>query len=652
MLRISLQKGTFKVFANTYNLIFPTDRPFVYLETPKGERLAELFVLSSVHNHSGYDDTLALETIDRETDNNEAPSRWRPAVEWEIIVHPFQAEDIQEALRSGRSIGELEEIAVSVTCASSVWRTKRYTIRCASDRFTYEIAVEGRGQLGEVNYFGGYSSANPRWGSGFFESGQSFTRGFNPEPNSDEVNYFGSGEGATIDLMGVPLPGRGDWFFTPPPFWYGFEHKHGWVGMGIEAMPGENLFTRYAYHGRRNGFHLTLDYEGYTQVNGWYMLPAVGFDFGEEPFSVLQAHVLALQSAGYIPGGDRDGYGSKEKIPTWWQEPIFCGWGAQSYLARRDHGRAPDYARQKEYEEFIHELEDKGIEPGIIVIDDKWQKTYGENKVDEQKWPDLPAFIRQQHEHGRKVLLWLKAWDAEGIPVDECIRNGGGRVVSVDPTNPAFEQRLRGAVRRMLSTNGYDADGFKVDFTARIPSGPGMCLYGELWGLELMKRYLRIIYEEAKQVKSEALIMTHTPHPYLADVVDMIRLNDINGRKDVNQAMQLRARVASIACPEAIIDTDNWPMTDRKEWRRYMKLQTDLGVPSLYYVSHIDSTKEPLRVEDYRLIQKIWEQHRAKVRAEAMGDQSAEQTPVHQESVPEHWAPEVRRRLLAKPARG
>jgi hypothetical protein len=109
--------------------------------------------------------------------------------------------------------------------------------------------------------------------------------------------------------------------------------------------------------------------------------------------------------------------------------------------------------------------------------------------------------------------------------------------------------------------------------------------------------------------------MAHTPHPYLADVVDMIRLNDMNPDKDIREAMMLRARVAGIACPDAIIDTDNWPIKDLASWRSYLRLQPKLGVPSLYFASHIDSTKEPLQAKDYRLIREVWAEHRARLRS-------------------------------------
>jgi hypothetical protein len=183
--------------------------------------------------------------------------------------------------------------------------------------------------------------------------------------------------------------------------------------------------------------------------------------------------------------------------------------------------------------------------------------------------------------------------------------------LAVDPTNPAYEARLRAAVRRLLAMDGCDADGFKIDFSARIPSGPAIRLYGDEWGLELMKRYLEILHDETHRVKPEALIMAHTPHPYLAGAVDMIRLNDVNVGHDAVPAMQMRAMVAALACPDALIDTDNWPMRDRAAWRTYTQAQAGFGVPSLYYVDCIDSTGEPLETEDYALLRDLWQKYRA-----------------------------------------
>jgi hypothetical protein len=576
------KKDARRFTSETYCLTFLNDRPFVRVESPQGEGLAELFILSSIHSLHGRDDTTGIG-------------------DWEIDEQPSVT-------------------TFWLRAESSLWRAKQYRFRCFPHRFTYEVELEGNGQLTEVNYFGGYYSGQPRWGSGFFWSGQRFLSVFNAEPNTAENNYFPPESNVTIDLMGVPLPGRDDWFFTPPPFCFAMQLQEGWLALGVETTPGQNRFTEYAYHGKPSTFYLSLAYDGQTSVNGSYQLPAIGFDFANDEYTALEEHVKALSATQSSSAQVSRGEQAK---PNWWHTPIFCGWGAQCYLASSQGGRAPDYARQDVYDDFLHTLEAEDVNPGIVVLDDKWQSTYGENSADESKWPDLPGFIAQQHTHGRKVLLWLKAWDPEGLPFEECITNAAGLPVACDPSNSAYERRLRSSVRQMISRHGYDADGFKIDFTARIPAGPSLKVHGDSWGLELMRLYLSILHSEAKRIKPDALIMAHTPHPYLQDVVDMIRLNDINGGRDVNESMTHRARVAAIACPRLSIDTDDWPMPNKAAWRAYTRLQPELGVPSLYYVTHIDSTGEALDAEDYQLIREAWAQYRGKSqvrRAEAVGE--------------------------------
>jgi hypothetical protein len=567
-MQLTQNGGALRLAASAYTLSFAVDRPYANLDDPSGARLAELFVLSSVHPVGGGDDTLS-------------------AGAWQVS--------------EGR-----DEVVFTLTAKSSAWSQKVIRFRCQPRRLIYEVEVEGSGALGEVDYFGGYYSGHLRWGSGFFWSGQHFLQVFNPEPNTDEINHIPPGEGATIDLMGVPLPGKGNWFFTPPPYCFGAQGPNGWMSLGVQAAPGRNQYTDFRYHAQRGSFYLSLAHEGHTTVAGRYPLPAIVMDFGPDEYAVLAQYVLSLHAAGSLPPGPR-----QQGRAEWWHEPIFCGWGVQCYHAAVEGGRAPDFARQALYEDFLATLEQQQVCPGIVVLDDKWQATYGDNEVDTAKWPDLRGFIDRQHAEGRKVLLWLKAWDPEGIPADECITNSAGLPLAVDPNSIPFEKRLRESVQRMLSPSGYDADGFKIDFTARIPSGPGLRTAGNAWGLELMKRYLGQIYTEAKVAKPDALVMTHTPNPYLADVLDMIRLNDINMHKDIRQAMRHRARVATIACPAAVIDTDNWPITNKADWRAYTELQPDLGVPSLYYASHLDATREPLDASDYALLREAWARYRA-----------------------------------------
>jgi hypothetical protein len=203
------------------------------------------------------------------------------------------------------------------------------------------------------------------------------------------------------------------------------------------------------------------------------------------------------------------------------------------------------------------------------------------------------------------VLLWQKAWDREGLAPELCVRNALGEPVTPDPGNPSCEARIREEILAMLSPDGLDADGFKIDFTARTPSGAELAHSGT-WGVELLRRLLWIVYDAAKHAKPDALVMTHTPNPYLADLTDMIRLNDVIVERPVVAQMRHRARIARIACPEALIDTDNWPMPDKAQWREYVDVQPQLGVPSLYFATHVGERGEPLTADDYAAIRASW----------------------------------------------
>ncbi|HJR80704.1 MAG TPA: hypothetical protein VJ821_11575, partial [Anaerolineales bacterium] len=113
--------------SETYCLSFLDERPFVNLDSPNGNRLAELFIPSSIHSLQGRDDTSKLGS-------------------WEIIEQPDATTFLLHA-------------------ESSLWKAKRYRFQCFPHRFTYDVEIEGSGRLAEVNYFGGYYSGQPRWGS-------------------------------------------------------------------------------------------------------------------------------------------------------------------------------------------------------------------------------------------------------------------------------------------------------------------------------------------------------------------------------------------------------------------------------------------------------------------------------------------------------
>jgi hypothetical protein len=162
-----------------------------------------------------------------------------------------------------------------------------------------------------------------------------------------------------------------------------------------------------------------------------------------------------------------------------------------------------------------------------------------------------------------------------------------------------------------------DADGLKVDFLAKTPSGTALRHAGPRWGAALLHALLKLVYDTAKAVKPDALIVTHTPNPAFADVTDMIRLNDIRMLDAIDPAgpvvphMRYRASVVAAACPGMPVDTDGWCLPDRAELLAYLAEQPALGVPALYYATAMDLTGEELTAADLAQVAAVWSEYRA-----------------------------------------
>lgn len=490
---------------------------------------------------------------------------------------------------------------------STLWERAVTTIDCTETQVELRFEVRGRGALTDVNLLA-LRSLLPKKPNGLLPSGYPvgvLTRLFCPNP-AHATGVRPIHEPAVIGVVGDGEPGRHHWFFTPAPLYLAFagDEEGEWLDLGLAAPVEELTFVQVAYAPRDGGFHLRLEYEGHTQVDGAFAAPALVLTPRVlDPYTGLRRHRDDLVARAAAPPV------SERERPAWWRRPIFCGWGAQCHLADSSGvGIAADYATQANYDAFLGRLEEEGIVPGTVVLDDKWQATYGRNEPDEAKWPDLRGWIADRHARGQKVLLWWKAWDPEGLPPELCVRNPAGGPLALDPSHPGAREALRESVRSMLAPGVLDADGLKIDFTARTPSGRALDHHGPAWGIALLHELLSVVAEAAKAAKPDALLLTQTPHPAFVDVADMIRLNDmIGGHESVVPQMRFRANVSRAALPELLVDTDDWRVPSLAAWREYQDLKPELGVPSLYYATHVDATGEALRESDYHLVRSVWD---------------------------------------------
>ncbi|MDG0808147.1 alpha-amylase family protein [Cohnella rhizosphaerae] len=294
------------------------------------------------------------------------------------------------------------------------WSTKTYIFTFDADTVRYSVSVTGAGRrIDDVYYFAadwqaagdsGNEASTPDWQGGR----PGFERYYAPR--------FDWAVGIVHRMPDEQDSLNCQQWLSPPPFCYALQQSDRWVSCGIVAAPGAFNFLGFDYAVSPGGdFSFRLDYEGHTTVGkAGFRTPELRFGFkpaaGEN--EAVDEYVRAL--AGVLKPEEGTAPAAVRPQPAWWREPMFCGWGQQRYDYRMDHDGTESghflnvgaYATEDKYRSYIALMDEQGIRPGTIVIDYKWAKQDALAAPDPLKWNDMRAFIEEQHEIGRRVLLW------------------------------------------------------------------------------------------------------------------------------------------------------------------------------------------------------------------------------------------------------
>lgn len=587
-------------------------------------------------------------------------------------------------------VEEADAAKLIFTAKTTLWDKAEYVFTCDDDRVLYGYTVYGSGKIDNARFFEGFLKDDSRRDIYFYpyfcgpnrllshhrhykefaySSAPHFTDVFSFGINSSDKRWFKYYETTMIRVNSSRYYEGGDWLSTPPPYLYLLSNREhsACVSMGLVVKPNENRFLKYEYLGGE-GFGLYLDYDGYTKADDLWESPQIVFEqSGPDVYGALDRYCDYLRGIGVCKTVNRSG------IPAWWKKPIFGGWGEQVFHSNRwteyygekaqnwDNDNCHLFCTQDAYNTMLETLESKGIDPTILIVDNRWFKENRQFDVDEELWPDMKGFIKEQHAKGRKVILWTSPWHychsgtGSDVPIDcqmifddraayeleldtdifykackrEMKKVRKELVIPpstlteptwkffVDPQNKKYESLLREKLHYLLSPEGLDADGFEFDYTHFLPINRGLLpIDGErgdqLYGAEILHALLGIYYDQAKRSKKDALIISHTFNPYFNDVTDMLRLQDIyTDRSSVVPQMEHRAKIAKAVMPGCAIHTDQHPMPSLSAWREYAEFQPNIGNPCLYYVSGIETTHEEFTEADFELLRNIWNDYNA-----------------------------------------
>ncbi len=493
------------------------------------------------------------------------------------------------------------------TADSSLWSRRRFLWTFFEDHIEFQQFATGAKAIERCYFFSNGTSAPWANGTspGIAANSTIFAaRYFSPQPNHADQYYFNLAVPQSVGVM-EENPPPGDQFhpelmtglFAPPPLFLAFEKGGAWASLGLGDKPGNYQFNALEYAGSRYaGVSFWVNYAGYRTAAKGFASPVIAIHFGDSEYDTL---------AKYVTWADFNEFGTQHRAvnAAWHHLPIFCGWAEQTREAAEKHIEAHDLATQADYERWIAVIESRGLPVGTIVIDDKWQKSYGTFDVDEKKWPDLKGFIARQHEKGRHVLLWVPAFHREGLP-DALTVKLAGKPIAGDVSNPAYEKFLRAKIKHLVADFGVD--GFKEDWIGGVSRSEQLQMHAPLFGIEFVRRFQYILYDETHKWKTDAMVETQTPNPLFRESSDVLRLNDIwYGSRNVPEMMMRRACIAKIA-GWPLVDTDNASSTNFEEWWSYMQAQPSIGIPALYFVYETESTKEKVPDEKWKQLAEIW----------------------------------------------
>ncbi len=499
-----------------------------------------------------------------------------------------------------------DEIAIDIIADSCLWKSKIHHYTFKEDFVEYFTEINGKGKVDRAYYFRGVVGGNER------ASVPGFTRIFSPQSNFVEKQDFYANEFHAIGVGDYKEVQETVWGFAlhgaPLCFVCHDENNATFMSVGVLAKPGEYGFKAFEvnYFSEDDKKNIadcivgteafSLAYDGHLVVDGDWETPKLIMRFSQDKTIALKRY---LDDLGEYGGN----VVRRHPYEPWTYEPVFCTWHEQVALGMTEIENGNLSFQQAEGSEhffnkmtqdnlrrWVGILKQHDIKPGTIILDAKWQKNVGDPVVDECKFPDLRGFVDECHADGIKVVLWYNGWDRDGVPDGECCYLDGV-AVAVDPTNPAFRQRVRNYIRRMLSDDDgcYNADGLKIDGMTGTPMGASLENAGSLYGFELARSLLELIYAEAKSVKQDCALGQFTAFPYFADLCDFARTGDLYTIKgDPISTNKFRAYIQDLVMPGIAIDTDgalrfNYMMPDEA----VIADQESIGVPCLYQAEHL-----------------------------------------------------------------
>lgn len=205
------------------------------------------------------------------------------------------------------------------------------------------------------------------------------------------------------------------------------------------------------------GFSFHIPRKGNLRIHG---REASGFDLCLcISKDIRRAHQGALRAMG-VP--------RQAPPPAYFRKPVFSTW--IEFLTT---------VHQRGVMDYVDAMTRSGFPCGVLMIDDKWMRSYGDLEFDSEKFPDPARMVAELHARNVRVALWVTPFvDLQSSRYAAAREHGyllrekgttepffgtwwNGRSAMVDFSNPAARGWFLGGLRALVRDCGVD--GFKLD---------------------------------------------------------------------------------------------------------------------------------------------------------------------------------------------
>lgn len=396
-------------------------------------------------------------------------------------------------------------------------------------------------------------------------------------------------------------------YFYPTMLNFTIGNEQGWVAFGLLDLPDS-----YQYKLTEECSVLAESCGGNKVIKAGeiYHMPKLLITFPENEWDSIRLFRQKLQDFGLFTPSKKP----LSELPSWWKDPLVCTYGDELSTLNLPDVRMNDPRFNADWVRMLVDTAEQkwGIKHMNIVLDAFWQLHFAlDPQVDTARFGNMRDFVEEMHARGHHVIAWV-------TPIFDNTNNGFvTRSQKMDVLSSTYVEPLGvpgsymidmtcdniqayyDQVCQVLFGSGegeYNLDGVKMDYIGmfRDPAKTGPYRHPEKGlGIREIKLFYEAFYQAAKKAKPDALVNCSVTEPRFEHLIDQNRMHDTHAG---NIEKELRARLATTACPDLLIDSDGALMLT--DWAKHHYICASIySIPSNYYT--LTYHDRPLDDRDY-----------------------------------------------------